>query len=764
MKKKIILSFILISLLITYIFPILSFGNYTNYVALGDSISMGYALENVKEDNYTEKLRQQLNISKNNYQNLSVSGYTAKELYNVIQTDNFTSAIKNADLLTITIGSNEIIELLSEALSYSTGLPNTMDELFLPTVYNYFMDANLSEKIEILLAFYEYITTEDIKGKLETNIARYEEYWKKCIEYIKEINPNATIVATEFYNPYYGVSLLNYDIGGWCDEIIQKLNTILYECSDSEKIYEIAKIYSTFNSTSPRLTNVNISLINLNIDPHPNALGHELISLKILEELTTRPSSQTKIDISTLAITDIEDQEYTGSAIEPSITIKNENSKLVEGKDYNIIYYNNVEVGQASAIILGAGNYTGKTTKTFNINNSNIKDISTCKINAIEYQLYLGMNLEPEVIIQDDTKVLEKNKDYTLKYNNNVNVGMATVTITGIGNYKGFTTTNFIIAPLPLTLTKVHDISDQLYTGKEITPEVIVSFGAIKLLENIDYTLNYENNINKGTATITITGKGNYSGTVTKDFNIINTTDTIEPQLQNISNATISKLPEKTYTGSFITPDIKVTLNGKTLEMNTDYKAFYSNNINVGTGFVTVVGIGDYTGTVETTFKIITKSIENLGLSDISDQEYTGKAIKPQIVLNDGSTKLKENVDYTVSYFNNIEKGVATIQVNGKGNYTDSIFKTFNIVEPKPKPPAENKPVEDKNEPNDNNDNIQSIPGENIDNSASSNSPSDDTTSNSKIPHAGTNLIYLILILSFVGISIIFYKLYRKRY
>ena len=323
---------------------------------------------------------------------------------------------------------------------------------------------------------------------------------------------------------------------------------------------------------------------------------------------------------------------------------------------------------------------------------------------------------------------------------------MATITITGRGNYTGTTTPNFIIAPLPISTTTVHNISDQLYTGKEITPEVIISFGAIKLIEDLDYTLEYGNNINEGTATITITGKGNYSGSVTKEFNIINTTDS---ELQNISEATISKLSEKTYTGNSLTPEVTITLNGKTLKRNVDYKTFYSNNINVGTGFATVVGIGEYTGTVETTFKIIQKSIENLSLSDISDQEYTGKAIKPQIVLTDNSTKLKESVDYTVSYFNNVEKGVATIQVNGKGNYTGSIFKTFNIVEPTPQPP-----VEDKDEPDDNNDNVQSIPGDNIDN----------TTSNNTIPHAGTHLIFFILIISFTGLSAILYKLSKKWY
>lgn len=746
MKNKIVLSFIILSLLISYLFPIISFGTYNKYISLGDSIPAGYYLEKPEADSYGEKLRQKLYIPSDNYENLSVSAETTLQFYSTIQTDEYTNAIANSDLITITIGSNEILEVVAEGLSYATGIPMpTYNMEFLYLVVDAFSNADLLEKVEILLALYEYVTTEDIKGKVETNIQRYEEYWEKSLDYIKQINPSATIVVTEFFNPYYDITLLNYDFGGWCDEIIQKLNTILYDYSESETEYQIAKIYSTFNTTNPRLTNVDLSLTNLNLDPHPTVLGHEIISLKILETLSSNNTSSTKKDISTLYITDIENQEYTGTSIEPEIKIKDGNFILVENQDYTVIYTNNVNVGQASAIIVGTGNYTGQTTKTFNIQNSNIKDISTCQVNALEYQLYLGMNLEPDVVVLDGTKVLEKNTDYTLKYQNNINVGMATVTITGIGNYTGSITTNFIIAPMPISTTTVHDISDQLYTGKEITPEIIISFGAVKLIEGTDYTLEYENNINKGTATINITGTGNYSGTVTKEFNIVSTVDS---QLQNISQATLSKISDKTYTGSSITPDITVSINGKTLKQNIDYKIFYSNNINIGTGIATVVGIGDYTGTIETSFNIVKKSIENLSLDDIPNQEYTGKSIEPQIVLTDNSTKLKENVDYTVSYYNNIEIGLATIQIYGKGNYAGTLFKTFNIVEA---PPV----IDTEDEPQDNNpNNVQNIPGDTI----------DKTTSNNILPNAGATLKFLIAIIFLIILSISFYKLSKKWY
>jgi hypothetical protein len=63
-----------------------------------------------------------------------------------------------------------------------------------------------------------------------------------------------------------------------------------------------------------------------------------------------------------------------------------------------------------------------------------------------------------------------------------------------------------------------------------------------------------------------------------------------------------------------------------------------------------------------------------------SSYAYTGKAIKPTVTVKYGSTKLKKGIDYTVSYKNNTKTGKATITIKGKGKYTGTITKTFNIV------------------------------------------------------------------------------------
>ena len=726
MKNKLLCIYILISILLSCIFPIISNAEYNSYIALGDSIPTGYGLESPAFENYAELLRQKSNIKNDKFKNLAITGETTEDFYSTIQTENYTNAIKQAELITISIGANEILEIVKEAVSVATGVEITETD-FNEKAANTFFKADLFDKITMLFTLYDYCTTQDIPALIDTKIARYHKYWKKSIEYIKQVNPDVEIVVTEFYNAYYGISLLNYDFGGFVGNIMERMNSILWECSDSEENYKIAKIYSTFNSTNPKLTNVNLSLTNLNIDPHPNALGHEIISLKILEAIYGDNNSNKK-DISKLSISNVEDKAYTGQEIKPKLEIKDGNSVLVQDQDYVLVYNNNVKLGQANIIIFGVGDYTGKVTKTFNITNTARKEISKCDIIALDTQLYLGMNLEPEVIIEDGKYTLVEDQDYTLTYSNNMNVGVGTIIINGIGNYQGTETTNFIIAPQFINMSEIQDIPEQLYTGKAITPDVIVTFGASKLTENTDYTVKYENNVEIGTAKITIEGKGNFTGTTTREFDIVETLSSTD--LKDFSKIAVEKITDKTYSGNAITPETVVTYNRKVLIKNVDYKTFYNNNINVGTASITLVGMGEYSGTIEKTFNIVAKSLENIVINDIPDQVYTGKSIKPTVLLSDGAKKLKLNEDYTLKYSNNIEVGTATIEIFGTGNYTGKLTKTFNII----KNENENPPI----------------------------TPSDNTITNENLPNAGAGLTFFITILAFGVIAVISYRLYKK--
>ena len=136
--------------------------------------------------------------------------------------------------------------------------------------------------------------------------------------------------------------------------------------------------------------------------------------------------------------------------------------------------------------------------------------------------------------------------------------------------------------------------STYAYDGKAKKPGVTVKLNGKTLKNGTDYTVSYSNNIKVGTAKVTITGKGNYTGSVSKTYSIKN----------NFKKATVSGISTKAFTGKNITQSITVKYNGKTLKKGTDYTVSYSNNKKVGTATVKIAGKGSYTGTVTKTFKI----------------------------------------------------------------------------------------------------------------------------------------------------------------
>ena len=136
--------------------------------------------------------------------------------------------------------------------------------------------------------------------------------------------------------------------------------------------------------------------------------------------------------------------------------------------------------------------------------------------------------------------------------------------------------------------------STYAYDGKAKKPGVTVKLNGKTLKNGTDYTVSYSNNTKVGTATVKITGKGNYTGSVSKTYSIKN----------NFKKATVSGISTKAFTGKNITQSITVKYNGKTLKNGTDYTVSYSSNKNIGTATVKIAGKGSFTGTVTKTFKI----------------------------------------------------------------------------------------------------------------------------------------------------------------
>lgn len=134
---------------------------------------------------------------------------------------------------------------------------------------------------------------------------------------------------------------------------------------------------------------------------------------------------------------------------------------------------------------------------------------------------YDGKDKKPEIVVTDSNKKAISASHYTITFSNNKNVGKAKVTVVFKGNsYEGNMTKEFTIKSRSISKATISGISDKIYTGKAITQAITIKDGKTKLKLNTDYIIKYSSNINVGTVKVTITGKGNYNGSVNITFKI----------------------------------------------------------------------------------------------------------------------------------------------------------------------------------------------------------------------------------------------------
>lgn len=359
---------------------------------------------------------------------------------------------------------------------------------------------------------------------------------------------------------------------------------------------------------------------------------------------------------------------YTGKAQTQSITVKYRNKTLKNGKDYTVSYQNNINAGTAYVIIKGKGSYSGTVKRSFTIKPAII--YKQCTFYKIASQYYTGSQIKPVPKIKNGTTTLKNGTDFTLTYQNNVNKGTAKVYIKGKGNYSGSCSLTFSITARPVSTLKI-TVPSVTYNGKAQKPAVTVKYNNYKFKNGTDYTLSYKNNTKIGTATVTVKGKGKLSGTRSVTFKI---------NAKPIKNAVITYNNSLTYNGSTLSPAVTVKYGNATLKKNTDYTVAYSNNVNAGTGTITITGKGIYGGSVKKTFTIKKLGISASAVSGTGNKVYTGSVIKPVPAVKVGGRTLKNGTDFTVSYKNNTEPGTATLKVTGKGNYSGSVSKTFRIT------------------------------------------------------------------------------------
>ena len=288
------------------------------------------------------------------------------------------------------------------------------------------------------------------------------------------------------------------------------------------------------------------------------------------------------------------------------------------------------------------------------------KALTANMVQPIASQPYTGSAIEPTVTVNVGKKTLTAGTDYTVTYKDNTNVGTAKVIVTGKGNYTGSVETKFNITAKALTASMVWDIAAQTYTGSPIVPELTVKDGETALSKDTDYTVKYKDNLNAGTATVTLTGKGNYSDSVSKTF-------TIEPKS---ITPVVTVSGDYTYTGSAITPAYTVEITKGGLKIGDDqYTVEFSDNTNAGTGKIIVKAKdgGNYSfDAVSQTFTIKQKDVTaQRATKDI--QVVVDKGTFDAPTFGDVTGTLAYSYDGATSY-DAIVKKLETLQLGATGD------------------------------------------------------------------------------------------------
>lgn len=409
---------------------------------------------------------------------------------------------------------------------------------------------------------------------------------------------------------------------------------------------------------------------------------------------------------------------YDGTSKTPPVSVTYNGKSLTSGLHYNVSYGTNINAGKGQIVISGTGGeYTGTINYEFNIDALDLSS-SSVTVDSIEDQVYTGSAVKPAITLKANGKVIPS-ENYKLTYQAESgdtttealkSLGNKQIVIaTNSSNCINSKTVNYEVVQKPLddvSFTYKYQ-STNPYTGGAVEPEIVIQYknnnNTETLEKNVDYTVAYWNN-EKATTTLTgkalikITGIGNYSGYVEKEFSIggrdISYCDVTlaEPSNTYIYDRTAKK-PSVTVTD----PD----RGNVVLKEDTDYTVSYADNTNAGinTAKVTITGIGNYAGEKIEKFTIKPYDIGSTGDSrmsfwSISNQTYSGEDIKlgetdlAKLVMDKGiALKYGENQDFTVSYENNTNvsntktnQGKAIIHVFGQGNYEGQKDLEFTIM------------------------------------------------------------------------------------
>lgn len=376
---------------------------------------------------------------------------------------------------------------------------------------------------------------------------------------------------------------------------------------------------------------------------------------------------------------------YSGKPLTPAVTVTLAGKKLKKNKDYTVEYLNNINASDKAIVrIKGIGNYSGVKDQKFTILPKKLSGIKVVgKAGTNEATVKQGNNiLSPSCYEFEIFEGIEMKK---------VDKFEATKTYTVIGKLKGNFTGSFTIKKVNVCVgmeqlsIAMADSAAVAYKRKALKPAVRISDENGNVVAAKNYTLKYTNNVNVGTATVTATGKGLYTG-------VISTTFKITPAV--IAPGMITAVKDQKYAGRDLTPKLNI----KGLKLGRDYTCTYSNNRNVSYdkkgnvikgAAITIkpsanyMLAGGYDGKYY--FKILPVAISSVSAKN---GYYRGEGVQvfpSSLTVKAGKYVLSAD-DYTLKYTDNTSisrKAIVTVTVKGGKNFYGSRSAKYSLVREK---------------------------------------------------------------------------------
>ena len=377
----------------------------------------------------------------------------------------------------------------------------------------------------------------------------------------------------------------------------------------------------------------------------------------------------------TISITELT-KTYNRAEQTPTISVTDGTSPIASSS-YTVTYNGGATLpknaGNYTVVVTATGNYSGTATKTFTINPKALTD-NDVTLSATSF-VYNKSNQKPTVTVKDGEAVLVADAEYTLTNDGGTDVGSAyPVSVVGKGNYSGTINKSFAITPASVTIS-ITDLT-KTYNRAEQTPTVSVTDGTSPIASS-SYTVTYNGGAtlpkNAGNYTVVVTATGNYSGTATKTF-------TINPKALTDNDVTLSAT-SFVYNKSNQKPTVTVKDGEAVLVADAEYTLTNDGGTDVGSAYpVSVVGKGNYSGTINKSFAITPASV-TISITDLT-KTYNRAEQTPTVSVTDGTSPIASS-SYTVTYNGGAtlpkNAGNYTVVVTATGNYSGTATKTFTI-------------------------------------------------------------------------------------